>query len=367
MDLLIYLSMTNSFNLEEKRGYFRLISYLLLPLSALYYLVISLINWLYDRDYVAVKGLNGKVVSVGNLTLGGSGKTPLVEYIAKMLQNQGWRIALLSRGYARKERIPLTVVSDGKEILAEMSRAGDEPLLLAKNLPGAVVVVDKDRYQAGLLAEDNFKANLFILDDGFQYRKLKRDVNILVINGKNPFGNGWLFPAGILREPLRSLKRADAIVISEPLGNSNDKAIREIVIHHKANLSVFHCYRSPSGFYQVKGDDLLHDGYFKSKKIVSLSAIARPSAFEEDLKAMGFNVEKKYRFADHHYFSQREIDAIAASARDSGAEAIITTQKDAMRLQGLKGVEPPLIYLKIEMRLLQEGEFRQFLLNYLAP
>lgn len=339
---------------------------LLLPLSALYYLAISLRNYLYERGFVQERSLAGKVVSIGNLTLGGTGKTPLVEYIAKLLQKNGWKIAILSRGYARRESVPLTLVSNGKEILVGVNKAGDEPLLLAKNLPGILVVVDKDRHKSGLLAQDNFGANLFILDDGFQYRKLKKEMNILAINGKNPFGNGWLFPAGVLREPINSLKRADAIVILETSTDHNNENIRQVIAHYKPNLSIFHCFRSPIGFFFVAEDKALPAGFFKRRKIICLSAIAHPAAFEEDLKEMGFSLIKKYHFTDHHHYNQSEVDNIAAVARQTEAEAIITTQKDALRLQGLREREPPLIYLKIEMRIQEEKEFKKFLFNSLA-
>jgi tetraacyldisaccharide 4'-kinase len=339
------------------------LSYLLLPLSTLYYMIVKVRNGLYDFGFLSVNKLQGKVISVGNLTLGGTGKTPLVEYIAKALQNKGWKVALLSRGYARRERLPFAVVSDGKNILADVEKAGDEPLQMAKNLLGVIVVVDKNRYEAGLIAKEKYGVDLFILDDGYQHRKLVRDINILMIDGKNPFNTGLLFPAGKLREPISSIKRADAVVVSEPLSNNNEEIIKKIIMRYKAGLQFFHCYRHPIGLHMVKGDNPLIEGFFRSRKVISLAAIAQPAAFENDLRDMGFILAKTYRFSDHHYYTDEEIETIACSAKKLDAEAIITTQKDAVRLSHLKEVEPPIIYLKIEMKVREKKKFNTFLAN----
>jgi tetraacyldisaccharide 4'-kinase len=341
----------------------RLLSYLLLPVSGLYYIVVKIRNALYDVGFLPQRKLQGTVISVGNLTLGGSGKTPLVEYIARLMQNQGLKVALLSRGYARKKRIPLVIVSDGKNISVGVEIAGDEPLQLARNLSGAAIVVDKNRYQAGLKAQEKYGVDLFILDDGYQHRKLARDVNILLVDGKNLFNTGLLFPAGKLREPVSSIKRADAVVLSEPLSESNEKIIKKKIVRYKADLPLFHCYRYPIGFYTVKGDKPLQDGFFRSRNIFSLAAIAQPAAFEEDLRNMGFNLAKTHRFSDHHYYTRDEIETIAKSAKKTDIEAIITTQKDAVRLAHLKEVNPPLIYLKIEMRVREKEKFHTFLIQ----
>jgi tetraacyldisaccharide 4'-kinase len=341
------------------------LSYLLLPLSALYYMIVKVRNGLYDFGFLPVKKLQGKVISVGNLTVGGTGKTPLVEYIAKVLQSKGWKVALLSRGYARRERLPFAVVSDGRNILAVVEKAGDEPLQLATNLSGAIVIVDKNRYEAGLIAQEKYGVDLFILDDGYQHRKLARDVNILLVDGKNLFNTGLLFPAGKLREPVSSIKRADVVVLSEPLSESNERIIKKKIMRYKADLPFFHCYRYPIGFYTVKGDNPLKEGFFRSKNIISLAAIAQPEAFENDLRNMGFILAKTYRFSDHHYYTEEEVEAIARSAKKLDAEAIITTQKDAVRLSYIKEVEPPIIYLKIEMKVREKQKFNTFLANSL--
>lgn len=350
-------------SLSMKGFVLRLLSYLLLPFSVLYYIVIKIKNGLYDVGFLPERKLQGTVISVGNLTLGGTGKTPLVEYIAKLIQNQGLKVALLSRGYARKKRIPLVVVSNGKNMLVGVEIAGDEPLQLARNLSGVVVVVDKNRYQAGLKAQEKYDVDLFILDDGYQHRKLARDVNILLVDGKNLFNTGLLFPAGKLREPVSSIKRADAVVLSEPLSKSNENIIKKKIMRYKVDLPLFHCYRYPVGFYTAKGDNPLQEGFFSSRNIFSLAAIAQPAAFEEDLRNMGFNLAKTYRFADHHYYTQEEIETIARSAKKVDIEAIITTQKDAVRLGHLKEVNPPLIYLKIEMRVREKEKFHTFLVQ----
>ncbi len=326
-------------------------------------MIVKVRNGFYDFGFLSVKKLQGKVISVGNLTVGGTGKTPLVEYIAKVLQNKGWKVALLSRGYGRKERLPFAVVSNGKNILAGVEKAGDEPLQLAKNLLGVIVVVDKNRYEAGLIAKEKYGVDLFILDDGYQHRKLVRDINILMIDGKNPFNTGLLFPAGKLREPVSSIKRADAVVVSEPLSNNNEEIIKKIIMRYKAGLQFFHCYRHPIGLHTVKGDTPLKEGFFRSKNIISLAAIAQPAAFENDLRDMGFILAKTYRFSDHHYYTKEEMEVIAHSAKKLDAEAIITTQKDAVRLSHLKEVEPPIIYLKIEMRVREKEKFNTFLVN----
>jgi tetraacyldisaccharide 4'-kinase len=255
------------------------------------------------------------VISVGNLSAGGSGKTPVVAHLARLLLARGERPAILSRGYARPVRTPgVTIVSDPSSILAPFDTAGDEPLMLARALPGVPVLVGADRYESGLLAESRFGSTVHLLDDGFQHLKLGRDVDLLLVNEDDL--RDRVLPAGRLREPLASASAADALVVAAERDEAIDRVGRELGV-----AAVFRLRRSidpaPGG-----------------APVFAVAGIARPERFFEALAAAGWNVSGTMPFPDHHRFVDGDIDKIIRAARDAGVATVLTTEKDAVRLEG---------------------------------
>jgi tetraacyldisaccharide 4'-kinase len=255
------------------------------------------------------------VISVGNLSAGGSGKTPAVAYLARLLLARGERPAILTRGYARPVRTAgVTVVSDPASVLASFDTAGDEPLMLARNLPGIPVLVGADRYRSGLLAESRFGSTVHLLDDGFQHLKLGRDVDLLLVS-ENDLTDRVL-PAGRLREPLASASAADALVVA----TDRDDAIERV----RRALGIADAFRLRRSIGPAPGGE----------KVFAVAGIARPQRFFDALAGAGWNVAGTMRFADHHRFDAGDIDRIVRAARDAGATTVLTTEKDAVRLEG---------------------------------
>ena len=309
--------------------------------------------------------LGCQVISVGNITAGGTGKTPVVEIFARELQKSGRKVAILSRGYRKKElpwyqRLfsekiePPRVVSDGKRLLLDSEMGGDEPYMLASNLPGVVVLVDKNRVKSGRYAVKRFGCDTLILDDGFQYQKLRHRLEIVLVDKTNPFGNANLLPRGVLREPVRNLKRADFIFITKSDGQSDEirARIRELNDH----AEIIECRHQPRYLQNVYTAERLPLDWIKGRTFTSLSGIAVPQSFENSLRLMGAKVIYCERYADHHrYHAQEIIDAVNKAA-DLRADALLTTEKDAVRFPRLETTPVPVYYLRVDIELLSGAE-----------
>lgn len=279
----------------------------------------------YARNPARRRRLHRPVISVGNLSLGGRGKTPVVAAIAKLLQGAGERPAILSRGYARRRRPEgVTVVSDGTRVLVDVETAGDEPLMLARSLPGVCVLVADDRYSAGALAESTFGATVHVLDDGFQHVALARDVDLLLVDDHD-LGD-HVVPAGRLREPVDALRLADAVLAPE--SSTVSERMRGIA----PRVPFFGVRRHLGAPIWIARES--RPAPDEHSPCFAVAAIARPGRFFSDLRAGGWNVSGTMSFPDHHWFTGADITAIAHAARAAGAEAIITTDKDAVRLEG---------------------------------
>ena len=262
------------------------------------------------------------MISVGNLTVGGSGKTPLVAEIARLLIAMGERPAILSRGYAR--RVPsdgVVVVSDGREVRTDVERSGDEPLMLARNVPHAAVLVCPSRYLAGRLAESRLGSTVHILDDGFQHFALMRDIDLLIAPADDEVAR--MLPFGRFREPLDAASAADAVMVE--VGDS--------VSHESHDPATFRFTRRITG-------------PAPDEPVFAFAGIARPERFYHDLETRGWQLTGRKSFRDHRHYSPRDVEAIVAAARRSGARKILTTEKDAVRLPALTGV--PIIAVPLE-------------------
>lgn len=297
----------------------------------------------YAHGWTTVRRLPCRVISVGNLTLGGTGKTPLVEAITARLQAHGRRVGVLSRGYGRQGRQRLVVVSDGQRCLVSAEVAGDEPVLLAQHLPGVPVVVGKDRYAAGLLAVQRFGLDTVVLDDGFQHVQLARDLDILTLDATQPFGTGRLFPRGDLRERPAAAARADAIVLSHW---APDMVVPDLNVPRPAPL-LFHSRYDPLGVRILADGQRLPLASLVGQRLVAFCGIGHPESFRRLLVELGADVGAFSAFPDHHAYTPSELEALAATAKSQRARALITTEKDGVRLRRLR----PLPYAVWELRI----------------
>lgn len=344
------------------------IRWLLTTLKAFSHLftgVVAIRHFLYNIGICRRYPLGCQVISVGNITAGGTGKTPVVEIFARELQKSGRKVAILSRGYRKRElpwyqRIfregtePPRVVSDGKRLLLDSEMGGDEPYMLASNLPGVVVLVDKNRVKSGRYAVKRFGCDTLILDDGFQYLKLQHRLEVVLVDKTNPFGNSHLLPRGVLREPVRNLKRADFIFITKSDGNS--EALRARIRELNPTAEIIECRHRSRYLQNVYTAEHVPLEWLKGRTVTSLSGIAVPQSFENSLRLMGAKVIYCERYADHHRYQAQEIIDAVNKAADLRADALLTTEKDAVRFPRLETTPVPVYYLRVDIELLDGAE-----------
>jgi tetraacyldisaccharide 4'-kinase len=287
---------------------------------------------LYENGFFEAQRLNAPVISVGNLTVGGAGKTPCVAFLARFLRDKGYEVAILSRGYKRESR-GRSEVSNGREILCGPNESGDEPFLLAKSCPGARVVVDRDRYAAGKWLEDRERISVFILDDGYQHLRLARDLNLLLIDASDPPDQAKVIPFGRLREPMTAMRRADAVIVTRS-DQPFDRHSLEIAIGRfaRAGTPVFYGRHKMTDLIRLDGAGAVSPAEFTGKRVAAVSGIARPDRFAADLEGFGMEIVLRRDFDDHHRYSREELSEIVETAREARVEAIITTEKDAANL-----------------------------------
>lgn len=354
--------------LEEQRGpRAALVRALLYGGSKLFQVAIKLRRFLYNRRILRDSTLGVQVIAIGNLTLGGTGKTPVVEKFARELRDQGRTVAILSRGYRsrptplptrllnklllRDDTTPPRVVSDGKSLLLDSEMAGDEPYMLASNLKDVVVLVDKDRVKSGRYAIEKFGCDTLLLDDGFQYWKLRgRRKDIVLIDHQQPFGNERLFPRGSLREPPSQLARASVVFITKSDGNTEGLRRRITLLNPEAGL--IECIHHPLYLEDVFTGQRAGLDFLKGRKVASLSGIAQPESFEQSLVQLGAELVHTKRFADHHRFTQQEILNLINRSKKRQAQTIVTTQKDAVRFPKIDRRDLPIYFMRVEIKIL---------------
>lgn len=321
----------------------------------------------YRKGFLKHHTLGCQVVSVGNLTVGGTGKTPVVEMLARSLEARGRKVAILSRGYKKKKQkqrkpplldritskvkpLPPIVVSDGQSIQVEPMYAGDEPFMLAKNLPGVAVIVGKNRVLSGQYAIRKLKCDTIILDDGFQHLALRHRLDIVLVDRTNPFDNERTLPRGLLREPVRNIKRAGFIFITKSNGDGAvELSTRLRELNGTAEISECrHCPRYLKHVFEDRQEDL---GWLRGKRLLALSGIAVPGGFEKELKRWGADVVGHEVFSDHHRYSLEEILEVVALGKKLRVDAIVTTEKDAVRIPHLENRELPLLFLRVEIEM----------------
>jgi len=365
-------------NGKKRDGFARIFRYFLFFLSRIYRNAVQFRLSLYNASILRQRVLGCFVVSVGNLTTGGTGKTPLVEMLARTLAERGKRVAILSRGYRSKPRplwhrikslfsgnpeiVPPRFVSDGERVLLDSAQAGDEPFMLARNLlarngrAGVMVVVDKDRYKGGTFATRR-GADIMILDDGFQHLRLRPWTNILVVDSTNPFHNHEMLPCGMLREPIKNLRRADYIFLTKSNHGEHLRHLHRFLKRHNSQAKIIECNHVPCYLEQVDDPEKVYPlSTLVGRRIAALSAIAVPESFENYLEALGGNLVYRKHFADHHRYREQELLAFCEKAHKAGAEFLLTTEKDAVRLPVLPKDIPPFLFLRVEIKILRGME-----------
>ena len=341
--------------------------FLLFLLSKLFKVGVKVRRFLYDMRIIRDYTIGVQVIAIGNLTVGGTGKTPVVEKFARELQNQGRTVAILSRSYRskprplvrrlvnkvlwREDRTPPRVVSDGKSLLLDSEMAGDEPYMLASNLKDVIVLVDKDRVKGGRYAIEKFGCDTLLLDDGFQYWKLAgRRRDIVLIDCQEPFGNEQLLPRGTLREPPTHLGRASTIFITKSDGDT--AGLRARIAKHNPTAGIIECIHHPLYFEDVFTGEQHGLDLIRGRKVASLSGIARPESFERSLVRLGAELVYSKRFADHHRFTQQEVLNGVNRSKKRQATAIITTQKDAVRFPKIDRRDLPIYFMRVEIKII---------------
>jgi len=353
--------------LEERRGKAAdLVRLILFVLSKVFLLIVKLRRFLYNVRILRDSTLGVQVIAIGNITVGGTGKTPVVEKFARELQNQGRTVAILSRGYRskppplskrlldrillRSDTTPPRVVSDGKSLLLDSETAGDEPYMLASNLKDVVVLVDKDRVKSGRYAIEKFGCDTLLLDDGFQYWKLAgRRRDIVLIDCQAPFGNEHLLPRGTLREPGSHLARASTIFITKSDGNT--ARLRARIAKHNSTAGIIECVHQPLYFEDVFTGERHDLDLLKGRKVAALTGIAQPESFENSLLKLGADLVYSKRFADHHRFTQQEILNAVNRGKKRQAQIILTTQKDAVRFPKIDRRDLPFYFMRVEIKI----------------
>lgn len=310
---------------SEDIGFFPHI--VLLVISYIYGFAVRLRNSLYTSGMIKPFRLDSRVVSIGNITVGGTGKTPMTVFIAELLKARGKRVVILSRGYKGGSK-GVAVVSDGNDIFLGPDQAGDEPYLMAERLKGVPVVVGADRIKSGLLAVKKFSPDFIILDDGFQHIRLARDLNILLVDANEGFGNWYLLPRGILREPVEGIGRADLALVK-----GGDLRGRDSNTLKGSGIPVFGFTYAPVRVLSLNDDTDKGIGFLKGKKALAVAGIANPESFFRLLEGLGVIIAKRLTYLDHHSYTQEDIEMIKDSSRE--AQIIITTEKDGVKLKGL--------------------------------
>ena len=345
--------------------------------SWVFYLIVKVRLLLFRRRLRTVHYLGTLVVSVGNITAGGTGKTPVVELLARTLAARGRKCAILTRGYksadlperqvwtdARGKRVKNLpkIASDGTTRYLSPLYAGDEPYMLARNLDHVAVLVDKDRVKSGIFAIEQLGSNTLILDDGMQYLKLKHEIDIVLVDCGFPFGTGALLPRGTMREPRTSLARASYIILTKSQGKPQDELIATIRRYNRV-ADIIVTNHAPAYLENAFTGEKRPLDSLRGKYVACLSGIARPESFESLVEEQGARIEIRRRYPDHHWFDQAELDAFMERCANRAIDMIVTTEKDAVRLKEPDDIEVPVFFLRISIDILQGHDAWERLIN----
>lgn len=333
----------------------------LAPLSILYGAVVKTRATFYQNGIFRTHEIPLPVISVGNLTTGGTGKTPLVEWIARKLAAKDRRVCILTRGYGRSNSNRRVIVSDGNRILATVDEAGDEALLLAEAFQGKVVVIcDADRVSAAHWAIEKFASDVFVLDDGFQNLRIARDLNIATVEATEVWKNGWLLPAGVLREPIKSLHRADCIILTRVTQPVDPQLLKQI--HETSKAPVLTSRMVTSHIRALKNSREPID----LRVVAAFCAIGNPQAFFDHLRRENFELVHTVSYRDHRKYTQADLNRFTQKAKTLGAQALITTAKDEVKLRSIR-FDLPCYVLEIDIRIDEEEKLLTLIEAAIGP
>jgi len=333
---------------------------ILSALSVLYCSALYTRRAWYRLPWSGKKTLPCTVISIGNITLGGTGKTPTVIDIAGVILRNGKQPVVISRGYGRQDESLLSIVSDGRTIQHDPVRNGDEPVLIADRLAGVPVVVGADRYQAAITALRDFQPDVVVLDDGFQHIRLGRTIDIVLVDASAPFGNGKLFPAGILREPLTALKRAHAVLITRAGLKSELSSLEETLRRYTA-AGIFTSSHVPLDLVNIATNETRPLSSLRGTSVFAFSGIARPASFLTLLESLGAVVKSSSTYPDHYAYEKNDLANIFRQAADEHVNMIVTTEKDGVRLRALR---PDGIWtLRISLKVVESEAWERMILE----
>jgi len=333
----------------------------LLPLSIPYQIAVQVRNRLYDLNVLTVHDVELPVISVGNLSVGGTGKTPFVIYLINHLRqlmvtpdsdNSGKiygnkKLGVISRGY-KGSATGTAVVNDGRRMIFGADVAGDEPVMIAESSPGTVIISDKNRVRGAQVARDEYRTKMLILDDGFQHRRIRRDLDIVLLDGQNPLGNRRLLPAGFLREPVSSLARADIVVLSKAVGNNEELKERAAKLEKIMNKPVVVTRLVPKHWRRVGKAELMSADQVAGKDVTAFAGIASPGSFFDTVADLGADLKAIIPLPDHCSYSKLYVDKIANGYVRSKSELLVTTAKDAVKIPAIMQLLP-IYYLKTDL------------------
>ncbi len=326
-----------------------------LPLTLLgwlYGLVVRIRVFLYEKGILAQREVDAFVISIGNLTVGGTGKTPLTIYLAKEWKKKGYSVGIVSRGYRREDKRSVVLVSDGSKICETVSAVGDEPALMAERLKGVPIVVSVDRFEGCQWLIKNFKVDVILLDDAFQHLRLQRDMNILVVDASNPYGNCRLLPRGPLREPLSAIRRADLVIFTRAdMGLDFEESRRDMA---RSGCRVLQSTFQATGFIHLNTGSRYAVSDVKDYPILCVCGIGNPGAFVRSLSGLGAQVRGEMFFGDHHPYVESDFLKIERQIALSGAERVVTTEKDAAKIKPFLPLDLEIWVLQIEVFFLDD-------------
>ncbi|MDQ3687960.1 MAG: tetraacyldisaccharide 4'-kinase [Acidobacteriota bacterium] len=341
-----------------------------MPLSLIYGTVTRARAALYEAGVLATHNVGVPVISVGNITAGGTGKTPVVAWLARVVAREGRRVCVLTRGYGRVDPQSRVVVSDGESLFADAREGGDEPRLLAELLLGvAAVVSDANRVSAARWAMQNLNSDAFILDDGFQHLRIARDLNIVTLDGIDPWGGRKLLPRGFLRESPRSLARADCIIITRAEQTPNLDALRrEAQRLSNGRASVLSCRTRTIGVRPLSSSafDTTPAGKPPPQPVIAFCALGNPRAFFAHVRSENYQATHTQAFPDHHVYTQSDVDSLTRDAAKHGAQTLLTTAKDAVKLRSLR-FDLPCYVLDVDLEFDDERELLELVRRMWAP
>jgi tetraacyldisaccharide 4'-kinase len=310
----------------------------LLPAAYLYGLGMRARAKLYAIGMLQQQMLASRVISVGNLSVGGTGKTPVVIALANALQRNGRHVGVISRGYGRRREDAILEVSDGRSVLGDPVEVGDEPLLIAERCPGVAVAVGANRYKTGQYVLSRFNLDTLLLDDGFQHLALKRDVDIVVVDATEALSNDYLLPRGRLREPLSALRRASLALVTRARQVSNLRQQMKVLGTVAPELPVCLTDFKIVGLWKLGTRDRESESALKGQRVVAMSGIGNPQSFQTLLTSLGAIVLDHAIFPDHHYYTREEVRRVVKMAEQLRADRIVTTEKDAMKLNCIEEI-----------------------------